>query len=76
MRLVDVFARVFRQPAEGFTDDANKDTVVDWTSMGHVTLLVELEREYDVRFSNAEMATMRSVGEIRSALAGKGVQPS
>ena len=76
MRLTDVFARILKQPAEGFTDDANKDTVVDWTSMAHVALLVELEREYDVRFSNAEMATMRSVGDIRTALAGKGVQPS
>ena len=76
MRLVDVFAQVFHEPAEGFTDDSSQDTVINWTSLGHVSLLVELERSYDVRFSNAEMATMRSVGDIRAALTRKGVQPA
>jgi acyl carrier protein len=48
--------------------------VLNWTSLRHVTLLVEVENEYGIRFSNAEMATMRSVGDIRTALRKKGVQ--
>jgi acyl carrier protein len=76
MRLVDVFAQVFEQPADGFSDEASQDTVLNWTSLGHVALLVELERAYNVRFSNVEMTTMRSVGDIRSALTRKGAQPS
>ena len=76
MRLVDVFARVFEQPVDGLTDESSQDTVLNWTSLRHVTLLVELERSYNIRFSNAEMTTMRSIGEIRSALAKKGAQIS
>lgn len=76
MRLVDVFAEVFHEPADGFTDQSSQDTVLNWTSLGHVALLVELERAYNVRFSNVEMTTMRSIGDIRSALARKGAQPS
>jgi len=76
MRLVDVFAQVFEQPAEGFTEESSQDTVLNWTSLNHVALLVELEQAYKVRFSNVEMTTMRSVGDIRSALTRKGVQAS
>ena len=76
MQLVDVFAQVFEQPADGFSDESSQDSVLNWTSLGHVALLVELERAYNVRFSNVEMTTMRSVGDIRSALTRKGAQPS
>jgi deazaflavin-dependent oxidoreductase (nitroreductase family) len=76
MRLVDVLARVFEEPADHFTDDSSQDTVINWTSLGHVALLTELERSYGVRFSNDEMTTMHCVGDIRSVLTHKGVQPS
>lgn len=74
MRLHDVLARVLDEPADQLTDDSSPDTVLNWTSMRHVTLLVEIENAYDIRFSNAEMATMRSLGDIKAALAKKGVE--
>jgi len=73
MRLEEVFARVLEEPADSFTDDASPDNVLAWTSLRHVTLLIEIENEYDTRFSNAEMTTMRSFGDIRAALSRKGV---
>jgi len=72
MVLADVFAQVFVQPAETFTDESNQDSVLGWTSLQHVTLLINVENAYGVRFSNAELATMRSMGDIRAALARKG----
>jgi acyl carrier protein len=74
MSLEDVLERVMEEPADSFTDDSSPDVVLNWTSLRHVTLLVEIENEYGIRFSNAEMATMRSVGDIRAALMKKGVQ--
>lgn len=73
MRLEDVLARVLEEPAGSLTDESSPDNVLNWTSLRHVTLLVEIENEYGIRFSNAEMSTMRCVGDIRAALAGKGV---
>ena len=73
MVLAQVFAEVFEEPAENFTDDSNRETVLGWTSMRHVALLVKLENVYGTKFSNAEMATMRSMGDIRAALSRKGV---
>ena len=76
MVLADVFADIFEQPAETFTDDSNQDSVAGWTSLRHVALLVGVENAYRIRFSNAEMASMRSLGDIRSALQRKGVDVS
>jgi acyl carrier protein len=76
MSLADVFAKVFEEPADTFTDDSTQETVLNWTSLRHVTLLVELENTYGIRFTNPEMTTMRSMGDIRTALKGKGVDVS
>lgn len=76
MQLNDLLSRVLEEPADQLTDDASPDTVLNWTSMRHVTLLVEIENAYDIRFSNAEMMTMRSLGDIKAALAKKGVEVS
>ena len=76
MVLAEVFAEVFEEPVESFTDDSNRESVLGWTSMRHVALLVKIENVYGMRFSNAEMATMRSMGDIRAALSRKGVPVS
>jgi acyl carrier protein len=73
MGLREIFARVLDEPEESFTDESTPDTVAGWTSLRHVTLLVTLENEYGVRFTNAEMTTMRSFGDIKAALDRKGV---
>jgi acyl carrier protein len=76
MVLAQVFADVFEQPADSFTDASSQESVTGWTSLRHVALLVGVENAYGIRFSNAEMASMRSMGDIRSALQRKGVDVS
>jgi acyl carrier protein len=68
-----VFATVFDKPADTFTDDANQDTVAEWTSLRNVSLLVAIENAFGIQFSNAEMTTMRGIGDIRTALQRRGV---
>jgi acyl carrier protein len=73
MRLEDVFADVFEEPVDRFHEESTPETVFKWTSLMHITLLMEIETAFGVEFSNAEMITLRSLGEIRAALASKGV---
>jgi acyl carrier protein len=74
MRLEEVFARVFEEPADQFGDESTPESVFKWTSLMHITLLMEIESAYGIRFSNAEMITLRSFADIRSILARKGVE--
>lgn len=74
MTLAEVFAEVFEEPADSFTDESDQQSVLNWTSMLHVALLIRIEKAFGTRFTNAEMATMRSMGDIRDVLSRKGVE--
>jgi len=74
MQLEEVFADVFEEPADRFDEDSTPETVFKWTSLMHITLLMEIESAYDVQFSNSEMIALRSLGDIRAALMRKGVE--
>lgn len=73
MRLEAVLARVLDAPVDSFTEDSSPDNTLNWTSLRHVMLLIEIENEFDIRFSNAELSTIRTLGDIRAVLAKKGV---
>lgn len=71
--LADVFAKILKEPAESFTAESSRQNSVNWTSLKHVALLVAIETEYSVKFSNPEMTTMFTMGDIRKVLTEKGV---
>jgi len=74
MLLADVFSQVFEQPASTFSDESNQDTVTGWTSLRHVTLMVQIENAYGIKFTNPELAAIRSMGDVRTALRRRGVE--
>ena len=74
MHLEDVFAEVFEQPAESFHDGTSQQDTENWTSLGHVKLLVAIETRFGVKFTNVEMTTMRTLGDIRAVLSQKGAK--
>jgi len=44
-----------------------------WDSFAHFNLLLLIEESYDVRFSVEDMSNLKSIAEIRAALATKGI---
>jgi len=42
-----------------------------WDSLGHVRLLVEIERAFDVRFDATEISTLKSVGDLADLIERK-----
>lgn len=73
MSLTDVIARVLEEPADSLNDESSRDNTHNWTSLRHVALMVAIENEYKIRFSNPEMAALRSIVDLRAALTDKGV---
>ena len=68
-----VLARVFDVDAAELGDGSCNRDVAGWDSLGHMTLVVELESAYGVLFSPAEALRMTSVGEIKQVLRERGV---
>ena len=58
--------------------DVNESTtaadVPGWTSVGHLSLVLELEKTFGVTFANDEIVSMGSVAAIVKRLKTKGVE--
>ena len=70
-RLAGVFANVFG--LKSIDAKTSVETVEDWDSASHLTLILELEKEFRTPFTTDEAVEMTSVADIKTVLARKGV---
>jgi acyl carrier protein len=68
-----VVASVFGKNLAVITDATSPETLAEWDSLGHVTLVIELESIYGVSFSAEETMALTSVKAIKDALRSQGV---
>jgi len=73
MKLEELFARILREPAEIFSDQASPSTVRSWDSLRHIELVMAAEVQYGIRFETTEVTTIRTLGCMRDMLQQKGV---
>jgi acyl carrier protein len=57
-RIKNVMAAVFEVPAEQINDDSSPDSIESWDSLKHMNLVVALEEEFKVQFSDYEIIEM------------------
>jgi acyl carrier protein len=62
--VADVARQVFEDPTLELMMDTTSDDVPRWDSMSHITLVVECESRFDVRFETMAIEELRSVGEL------------
>jgi acyl carrier protein len=67
-RVVFVTSQVLNFPAEAITDDSSPRTVDGWDSLGHMNLILALEEEFGVQFSDERILHLLSVRAIVQAL--------
>jgi acyl carrier protein len=70
-RLTEIFRRLFSLPELVLTDDLTARDVPGWDSLNHVTLLIEVEREFGLRFTSHEIEALRSVGDLKTLIETK-----
>ncbi|OFZ70757.1 MAG: hypothetical protein A3K03_12380 [Bdellovibrionales bacterium RIFOXYD1_FULL_44_7] len=62
------FFIVLGKNPSSLSDKTSMQNLPDWNSSTHLTLLLELEKIFGVRFSPEEMASMSSIGSITLVL--------
>jgi acyl carrier protein len=62
--LQDVFRRIFEDDALAISRATTAQDVEAWDSVQNVTLMLEVETEFKVRFSTSEMAYLKNVGDL------------
>ena len=74
-QLVKVFRAIFNRPDLELRDDLTARDVAGWDSLNHINLIIQIEQEFGIRFSNVEVTSPQNVGELTRLIdAKRGVQ--
>ena len=68
VRLQQILSRVFKTPLERIDSESGPHSLPAWDSAGHMNLMLELEKEFAVKFDDDEVLEMVSVEAIGEAL--------
>lgn len=53
------------------TDTSAPSDVENWDSLNHIQIVVEIEREFGIRFSTQEIQSFKNVGDVASLIEQK-----
>jgi acyl carrier protein len=74
MRLYKIVASVLGVEPGTLSEDSNAQNTPRWDSLRHIEVIFAVESAYHVRFTMAEIANLRNLGDIRRVLISKNVQ--
>ena len=66
--LQDVFRQVFDDEALMVSPTMRRDEMKDWDSVAHVKLILTLEEEFQIRFSEREISSIETVDDLLKAI--------
>ena len=67
-RLTKVFREVFDERSLQIKDDYNASNIPGWDSLMHINLIVEIEEEFGISFSTAEISGFACVGDVKKLI--------
>jgi acyl carrier protein len=70
-RLADTIRDVFDDPALQINRATTAADVEGWDSLTHINLIVAVEKEFRVRFTTAEVTSLKNVGDLIDAVGRK-----
>ena len=70
-RINIIFREVFDDDSLVITDSTNSSDIEDWDSLEHISLVVSMEKEFDLKFDLKEVNALANVGEMVDLIASK-----
>jgi len=70
-KLTDIFRTLFNDPDLVLRDGLVATDVPGWDSFNHVNLMILIEQEFGVKFTNEEVVKMQNVADLKNVLKGK-----
>lgn len=70
-KLQEIFRDIFDDEELEITETTTAEDIEDWDSLTHMQLIVEIEREFGIKFSTAEVKMAGNVGEFIEIIKGK-----
>jgi acyl carrier protein len=70
-RLEKIIREVFEIEAEKIDENWTSDDIPDWDSVGHLNLIMEVEKEFNIKIEIEEMFEIEKLGDITRILQKK-----
>jgi acyl carrier protein len=73
MTVEELVAKVFNLDTTVVTDASSKETIAEWDSMGHLSLITSLEERYKISLAISDAMEMTTVAKIKAILKQYGI---
>jgi acyl carrier protein len=70
-KLNSVFNDIFDEDSLELTPQLTAKDIEGWDSLTHIRLILTVEKEFDVKFSTAELSQFENVGQLVDMINGK-----
>ena len=70
-KLTDIFRTLFNDPSLVLRDDLTAPDVPGWDSFNHINLVMQIEEDFQLRFTTDEISSLANVGEFKTLIARK-----
>lgn len=60
----EIFRSLFHDPELVITPETSAHDIDEWDSLTHVTLILEIETHFGIRFKLSEVAELQNVGDL------------
>lgn len=60
----EIFRDVFDDEDLVVTDSTNSDDIEDWDSLEHISLVVSMEKEFNLKFDIKQVNKLENVGQM------------
>ena len=70
-KLYSVVGKVLGVSPDSLDEDSSQDTVEFWDSFKHINMIIDIEEEFKVMFSDDEISNLYAIKDILEVLARK-----
>jgi acyl carrier protein len=70
-KIQDIMMDVFELDQLSISEATTAHDIEEWDSLSYVRLMVAIERTFKIRFNNAEIESLNSVGGLIACIEGK-----
>ena len=69
--LNEIFADVLDLDEVTLAETTTAENIEEWDSLSHIRLVVSIERHYGIKFTNAEIEGLKTVGDLVDRILAK-----
>ena len=73
VKITEIFSRVVDVPLDSVSITMTPSNVVNWDSMKHIMLLLAVESDFELKFSDVEMVSIGTLAELIDLVKSKSV---